>query len=324
LAQAGKLAGGGTRPFGFDDDRVTIRPAEAEAIRDATRRVLAGESLRSISLDWHTRGIVTPAGNRWRLSSIRRMLTSYRVAGVREHRGEPAAEAVWPPIVDREQHERLRAILLDPGRRTTGSAPRAYPLRGLAVCGLCGRLLVSGPKAGPDGTTRRGYRCGKPPQQAGCGRISSLADPLEEEVFQRVAGRLAGDGLARALATASAAADRADEHAAELIAARDRIDVLSADYYEHGRIGRGEFERRRAGLEDRMRQLETALAAPAGAGMLTELPTDPDGIVAALTCRDAAWSRSLLGVVLDRVEVGPAVRGRNWFDPDRVICWWLA
>src|SRR6266567_6466509 len=33
-----------TRPFGFEDDFVTVREAEAEIIRELTRRILAGES----------------------------------------------------------------------------------------------------------------------------------------------------------------------------------------------------------------------------------------------------------------------------------------
>jgi site-specific DNA recombinase len=184
-------------------------------------------------------------------------------------------------------------------------------------------MLVTGPKSRPGAPPVRGYRCGKPPQYPGCGRITVVAQPFEEEVYGRVAGRLAGDGLARALATASAAADRADEHAADLIATRDRLDVLSADFYEHGRIGRGEFDRRRTGLEDRIRQLETRLAAPAGVGMLAGLPSDPDRLAAALASGDVPWTRSVLGLVLDRIVVGPAVRGRNFFDPDRVECAWL-
>jgi hypothetical protein len=51
---------GGARPNGFEPDRVTSRPDEAEHVRDAARRVLAGESLRSIVLDPTRRGILTP------------------------------------------------------------------------------------------------------------------------------------------------------------------------------------------------------------------------------------------------------------------------
>ncbi len=38
LAQAGRIAGGGTRPFGFEADRRTIRESEAAVIRECARR----------------------------------------------------------------------------------------------------------------------------------------------------------------------------------------------------------------------------------------------------------------------------------------------
>ncbi|MBA2386545.1 MAG: recombinase family protein, partial [Acidimicrobiia bacterium] len=54
LAEQGRLSGGGTRPFGYDDDRLTVRTSEAKIIRDLTRRTLAGESLRSMAADLQT------------------------------------------------------------------------------------------------------------------------------------------------------------------------------------------------------------------------------------------------------------------------------
>lgn len=51
LAQAGRHSGGGTRPFGFEAERRTIRPEEAATIRECARRALAGDSLRSLCLD---------------------------------------------------------------------------------------------------------------------------------------------------------------------------------------------------------------------------------------------------------------------------------
>src|SRR6266576_2546099 len=46
LAAAGKVSGGGTRPYGYEADKRTIRPDEAEVVRHSARRVLAGDSLR--------------------------------------------------------------------------------------------------------------------------------------------------------------------------------------------------------------------------------------------------------------------------------------
>src|SRR5664280_557281 len=62
LAQAGKIGGGGTRPYGYEADRKTIRADEAEVIRECSRRLLAGESLRSVCASLIDRRIPTVSG----------------------------------------------------------------------------------------------------------------------------------------------------------------------------------------------------------------------------------------------------------------------
>ena len=56
LAAAGRLSGGGTRPYGYASDRRTIRPGEAAVIRETATRLLAGESVRSICTALNERG----------------------------------------------------------------------------------------------------------------------------------------------------------------------------------------------------------------------------------------------------------------------------
>jgi hypothetical protein len=102
-ARAGKRTGGGSRPFGYKINRhdlgeggkrryriigEEIEPAEAEAIKEAAARVLRGESIRSIAFNFNDRGIKPVAGGRWAGSTLRRMLVSPRIAGLREHNGE--------------------------------------------------------------------------------------------------------------------------------------------------------------------------------------------------------------------------------------------
>lgn len=74
LAQAGRLSGGGTRPFGFEADRRTIRPDEAAIIRECARRALAGDSLRALCLDLGNRGIPTVTGTPWKSHTLKRIL----------------------------------------------------------------------------------------------------------------------------------------------------------------------------------------------------------------------------------------------------------
>src|SRR5436190_19851785 len=65
LAAAGRVSGGGTRPFGFEADKRTIRADEAEVIRECAARVLAGDSLRSLCNDLNRRAISSVTGAMW-------------------------------------------------------------------------------------------------------------------------------------------------------------------------------------------------------------------------------------------------------------------
>lgn len=91
LAENGLVAGGGRRPFGYEEDRRRVREAEAAEIRDAARRVLAGESIRSITMDWNARGVRTVTGTPWSPTTVKRLLGSARIglttrASRRHHR----------------------------------------------------------------------------------------------------------------------------------------------------------------------------------------------------------------------------------------------
>ena len=124
-AQAGKTNGGG-RPFGYEDDQVTVREDEAECIRWAIQRILDGASCRSICREMWLPPVHAKS---WSPNVISRMLMSARLVGLREHHGVIAATAVWPAIVDRADWEQARAILSDPSRKTWRPAER-YLLSG--------------------------------------------------------------------------------------------------------------------------------------------------------------------------------------------------
>ncbi len=120
LASAGKLSGGGHRPFGYEADRMTLRPGEAEEIKDAARRVLAGESVRGITQDWRRRGVSTVRGAVWSPTTVKRLLSSGRISGQREHHGEIVGEAAWPAIITAAETTRLRARLMTAIARREG------------------------------------------------------------------------------------------------------------------------------------------------------------------------------------------------------------
>jgi len=128
--------GGSNRPFGYETDRVTVVAAEAAVIRTVVARFLAGESLRSLAVWLDNEGVKTVQGGPWRTTSLRGLLVSPRIAGLRQHRGEVIGAAVWEAIVTPVERDRVLNLLAQKatsGRRT----PRRYLLSGLVRCRRC-------------------------------------------------------------------------------------------------------------------------------------------------------------------------------------------
>lgn len=307
LAQAGKDSGGGHRPFGFERDRVTIVEVEAELIREAAARVLAGGSVRGVCADWTEHGVLSSTGRPWTPHVIRRMLLAARIAGKREHKGL-VTDAEWPAIVDVATWTRLRALLLDPGRRVNGN-PRRYLLTGLAWCALCDTRLVARPRA----DKRRCYVCASGPGFHGCGKIRMLADWLEEHVEDRLFVAL-DDGTITANAPDDGSLDLALARVGEI---ELRLAELATDYYADKAISRSQFM---AASQRLTGQLQAAQNLLAGFSR-TSVPV-PDNL--RVTWKDQPFDvqRALLVRFVEWVHVGSAVWGRNRFDPDRVKIKW--
>jgi len=83
-AAAGKVNGGGMRPFGYAQDRRTVVTEEAGIVQECAERVLAGDSLRGVARELRARGAPTSAGQDWQPRSLRQVLVSARISGRRE------------------------------------------------------------------------------------------------------------------------------------------------------------------------------------------------------------------------------------------------
>lgn len=194
LAERGEPIRGGWRAFGLSRDWTRLLPDEAALVREAVERILAGDSLRGIAADWNQRGIVTTTGGRWQQQPLRRMLTSARLAGLREHNGHTVT-GTWPAIVDVKTLERLRAILTAPERRKGDPKARRYLLTGFLHCSVCERRLVARPRS----DKVRRYICAKGPMYEGCGRTYILAEPTEQIVEAMVVDAIDSPELAEAV-----------------------------------------------------------------------------------------------------------------------------
>lgn len=319
LAEAGKIGGGGSRPYGYNLDRRTIRQDEAAVIRDLAHRTLAGEPLRAIVRDLNTREVPSVSGQSWTTVGLRRMLTSGRIAGWREHRRELVAPAEWQAIIDRPMLDRLRALLLDPGRRvTTGPVVRVYLLGGgVARCGVCGHPLRSAPRA--DGTRR--YGCRPVPGADGCRKIAIVADELEAMVRDLILDRLDSPEMLAAI-------DAHDRRTAEAVdldtlqADEAALLELATDYYRDHLIGRGEYLAARDALPARIDGARRRMARTNGSGHARELAGFGAKLRQAWDGESFDWRRAIVTTVIDKVSIGPGRRGYNRFDPSRVAIEW--
>jgi len=310
LAQAGRIAGGGSRPFGYDEDRRTIRESEATVVRECVNRLLSGEAIRSICADLDERGVATVGGGAWKTQTLRRLLASGRISGQREHRGELVAEAEWPGIISPAETARIRALLSDPDRRTNRSA-RRYLLVRLLRCGLCGETLVSRPKSGG----ARRYMCAKGPNFSGCGHVYAMADSLEAFVVEAMLYRLDSPELAAALRDAPADPD-AERWQQEIEQSQAQLEELAA-LYGRREIGLSEWSAARAPVERRIKDAKkqlahlnrtTALAGHVGSG---------GSLGERWSTLPLSRQHAVLAAVLDHVVVGAGRRGYNRFDPSR-------
>ena len=314
IASNGGVAGGGTRPFGFETDRTTIRPYEAEIIRELAGRLLAGETLRSLSVDLNARGITSPTGKRWTPSPLRRMLSSARISGQREHHGEIVADAKWPAIITREQTSRIRGLLSDPSRKAT-RAPRRYLLKGLLRCDACGARLVSRPRG--DGSRR--YICARGPQYVGCGKTYVLAEPIEEFVTEAVLWRLDTPELA---ATMRGQTDDApDEWQQQADEITERLDEL-AKAYAAGAIAMREWMAAREPLQRRLEDARRKVSKDASGALLAPYAGRGGVLRDQWSTLNLERRHAIIAAVLAHVVVRPGRRGFNRFDPQRFELVW--
>jgi site-specific DNA recombinase len=238
-ARAGKRAGGGWRWFGYT--RIYVNPAEADphkrailredineaeadAIRDAAVRLLEhGESVRSIMRDWTARGIKPVAGRQWYPSTWVAMMTSPRLAGLRQWQGHKYP-AQWPAIIDADTHERLARMFADPARRKHAVRAQAHLLSGIATCPKCGGRGLHYRNHTANGRADQ-YACVAGPY--GCGRTAIKAELLEEYVTGAVLDALESPRVQEALRGADL--DPAAPRRAELLAEIKRAEEVRAD-----------------------------------------------------------------------------------------------
>jgi DNA invertase Pin-like site-specific DNA recombinase len=321
-AESGKS--NGRLGYGYNAD-CSVNPEQAAVLREVSRRLLAGETLYSVTSDLNRRGIPSQRGRvgGWKSGNLRGTITRATLAGWREWRpgtsttkggyglGVFLAKGTWTPILARDEVERLRALLFDPVRRTS-RRPVENLLTGVLRCGICG-LGLNGSGDNRNKSNPRRYRCIRQPGDAHCGRISLVAEAVEAiieaaviEVLTRSRFRTVSSGTGEI-----AAAEQ------ELLAARKARDELAAER-ARGEITPAEWATMRRVLIERIDRAEHAVAVT-GSG-LTAIKNVPSGTGARKWWASAttAQKRVVIRALIKSVEIAPATNSLPQFDPSRV------
>jgi site-specific DNA recombinase len=308
---------GGNRPFGWQLDRRTLDPREAELVREAARDVLTGVGLHTIARRWNDAGIKTTAGNAWRRGVVRQMLLSPRLAGYRVYHGKKAlnedgepVRGLFEPVLDEATWEAVVAVLTAPERvtRHVHVGGRKYLLSGIVRCGRCGSLLHGNANTKWSTFT---YACKLPTSGGGCGKVAITGPRLDEMVTELVAAYLADVEVQRTVAPwpREGELETARSKIAELMTAFSS-GTLSSDVVFPA-VHR--LERTVAELSDeRSDWLRRQVA-------VTSRPADIKGDWPSL---EVEQRRAIIQSVLDAVVVKPAARTGGRFDPSRVEVVW--
>jgi site-specific DNA recombinase len=216
---------GGPIPFGYRKDPagpggLALDAAEAAIVRRMYAWLLDGASIRDIAKRLTTQGVTPRRGTRWGSSSVRRILTgttyvgeaiynrrTYPHAAQGSHTAVERDRAQWitiptPAIIARATWDRAQAMLTR-NIRTQGGRPSTTLLRGLLVCGLCGRHWHAQSSHGI-----RTYRCyGRDGAAHGepCTAVAIRADRLDAAVWADLVAALRDPATLVAAASGTAA-----------------------------------------------------------------------------------------------------------------------
>lgn len=335
-ARANKGDAHGALPFGYvrTFDPVTgernwhVDPVAAQLIRDAVETLLAGGSLYSIAELWNSRGmttnyyvkektvngVVVPAkhGQPWQGRTVRNLLKRPTLAGLRTYRGEIVGPGNWDPIITRDQHERVCAVMADPTRKGRHGRQAKHLLTNIATCSACGAGIRYMRNTG----AKDKYRCP-------VGHVGRSAEPVDAWVIEHMFRLIdiwrdqvfffSDDDEADA-ADVSCGSSLLWEQARAL---KQRLDALT-DQAIAGTISAEQLARATAVLEPQIEAAKAKAQADTIHPLLFRLGESNNDLWKSWTIEER---RSLVRAVVN-ITIHPAINGARKFDPATVEIVW--
>lgn len=233
------------RPYGYRrvEGRIEVIEAEAEIIREAFRRYIAGETYYAIANDFNARAVPTlgtggiaAEDTGWSMTRVRSMMRNPRLAGIVESNGHRYEDVKpqWEPIISERTWSDYLETRESRTRKGSWSNATKHLMSGLLVCGVCGTRLLARPEyrypKGGERVTVQSYAC----QESWC--VSAPAADVDPFIERLVLARLGDPRIVRALRKTPDAAPLQKE-LADLRRRRENITDLLAE---------GVLDRRRA------------------------------------------------------------------------------
>jgi DNA invertase Pin-like site-specific DNA recombinase len=292
---------GGRKPYGWNMDG-TIQIDEAEIVRELTRRVIAFESCRSLAADLNRRGVISARGGRWSPKAVRELVIRPRNAGLRQRDDDTFTKVTdREPLVDRDTWDTVRAVILDPARRTNTGNHVVRLMSGLMSCGTCGDHI----RAGGSKQDMPIYRCA-------AGHVTRRVQFVDQVVESYVLALLEREGVRAPTTISTGSAAKADSKpnasTPPATTLRLRLEQVE-DKYLAGDVSRAAYLRNRDRLAARLADLERKEA-------LSRVPSPMEGVT------PERWAalpldrkRAVISYLVD-VRLLPSGRRRN--DPELV------
>jgi site-specific DNA recombinase len=163
LAQNGGKPSGRT-PYGLRYNNAarewSLDPERAKHVREIFRRVIAGDSCRTIALDFEARD-VPPPSKRWEIWTVHTIATARYPIGEWMARHAQRIMVRVPAILDESTWQQAQRAIARTKLRGLRRTKHFSLLEGIATCGDCGALIMihARPPNRGIGEARRSYCC---------------------------------------------------------------------------------------------------------------------------------------------------------------------
>jgi len=296
LAANGGFTGGGRR-FGYNQDCTQLHADEAEILKGMYDKVLAGESLRSIQRALQDEGVKGARGNTITVSNVNLLLRRPMHAGFATYKGQIVGKSQAPKIISEAKWKKVIAILDDASRKSSVGKPAKSLLAPFLYCDKCktkmGKVVRSG-----HASSYVYYGCASRCRHV---RLEALDAHVADVLLTKIAKDLANVKPPVKITKATPA------HEVEAAKWRDELADLQR-MFAAGEISAKTFGAGSTSAETKLAALEKLTAKAAGKPA-TEALTKGKDIYAAWAAMDDEGRRQVIREEIDKIVVGPSVRG---------------